>query len=134
MSFDTPTPSVLPEADQLRARLVGALVLPGEPDWVLAATPWNVTVRAQPLAVVLAANPDDVAAAVVHAARHGIRVAVHGPGHGASDTIGGALLIVSVLATYAIFPQFRTLDTTVRAQRVEREAAWDAEAAPAAGG
>jgi len=93
MSIDTTTPAVLPEAEHLRSRLVGALVLPGEPDWLLAATPWNVTVRAQPLAVVLAANPGDVSAAVVHAAAHGIRVALIGPGHGASATIAGALVI-----------------------------------------
>jgi predicted MFS family arabinose efflux permease len=61
-------------------------------------------------------------------------IAAEAIGVEAVTAIGGALLIVSVLATYAIFPQFRTLDTTVRAQRVEREAAWDAEAAPAAGG
>jgi MFS family permease len=53
----------------------------------------------------------------------------------AVTAIGGGLLILSVLATYAVFPQFRTLDSAVKAQRTEREAAWDAEAAaPAAGG
>ncbi len=48
--------------------------------------------------------------------------------------IGGGLLIISVLITYAVFPQFRTLDTAVKAQRAEREAIWEAEAATAAGG
>jgi MFS family permease len=48
--------------------------------------------------------------------------------------IGGGLLIITVLLTYAAFPQFRTLDTAVKKQRAEREAAWDAEAATAAGG
>lgn len=60
----------------------------------------------------------------------------------AVTAMGGLLLIISVLATYAIFPQFRTLDTTVRAQVKEREASWgltraagsDGSAAPAAGG
>jgi MFS family permease len=52
----------------------------------------------------------------------------------AVTAIGGGLLIITVLITYAAFPQFRTLDTAVRAQRAEREAAWDAEAATAAGG
>jgi len=93
MSIHTSHPVTLPGADELRALLVGALVLPQDPDWPRAATPWNVTVRAQPLAVVEAANPADVAAAVAHAAAHGIRVALIGPGHGASETIGGTLLI-----------------------------------------
>lgn len=52
----------------------------------------------------------------------------------AVTAIGGGLLIVTVLLTYAAFPQFRTLDTAVRTQRAEREAAWDAEAVTAAGG
>ena len=61
-------------------------------------------------------------------------IAAEAIGVEAVTAIGGALLIVSVLVTYAVFPQFRTLDRTVRAQRIEREAAWDAEAAAAAGG
>jgi MFS family permease len=52
----------------------------------------------------------------------------------AVTAIGGGLLIVSVLITYAVFPQFRRLDTAVTSQRAQREAAWEAEAAPAAGG
>jgi MFS family permease len=47
---------------------------------------------------------------------------------------GAGLLILTVLATYALFPQFRTLDTAVRQQQAEREAAWESEPAPAAGG
>jgi predicted MFS family arabinose efflux permease len=47
----------------------------------------------------------------------------------AVTAIGGVLLIISVLACYAIFPQFRRLDATVSSQRAEREAAWQAEAA-----
>jgi MFS family permease len=39
---------------------------------------------------------------------------------------GGALLIASVAATYALFPQFRTLDGSIQAQRAAR----DAELAP----
>ena len=83
----------LPDADELRARLTGALHLPGDPGFVPAALPWNVSVAARPLAVVEAADPDDVQTAVTHAARHGIRVAVLGPGHGASETLDGTLLI-----------------------------------------
>jgi len=51
----------------------------------------------------------------------------------AVTAIGAGLLILTVLITYAIFPQFRTLDTAVREQRAEREKAWDAEAAVAGG-
>jgi MFS family permease len=47
----------------------------------------------------------------------------------AVTAIGGILLIISVIACFAIFPQFRRLDATVKTQRAEREAAWQAEAA-----
>ncbi|MEX0749628.1 MAG: MFS transporter [Dehalococcoidia bacterium] len=36
--------------------------------------------------------------------------------------IGGVMLIVSVLAAYAMFPQFRTLDRAIRVQRADRDA------------
>jgi len=36
--------------------------------------------------------------------------------------IGGVLLIASVLAAYAAFPQFRTLDSAIRIQRADRDA------------
>ena len=54
-------------------------------------------------------------------------------GVGAVTAIGAGLLILTVLVTYAAFPQFRTLDAAVRKQRAVREAAWDAEAAVAGG-
>jgi MFS family permease len=52
----------------------------------------------------------------------------------AVTAIGGGLLILTVLATYAVFPQFRRLDSAVRIERAEREAQWAAEAAPVGGG
>ncbi|MBN9139425.1 MAG: FAD-dependent oxidoreductase [Micrococcales bacterium] len=86
-------PSVLPAPEELRAALQGALHLPGEAGFDRAALPWNVSVTARPLAVVEAADPDDVQAAVAHAARHGIRITVLGPGHGASARLAGTLLV-----------------------------------------
>lgn len=86
-------PTVLPAAEELRPALQGALHLPGDPGFDRAALPWNVAVTARPLAVVEAAHPDDVQAAVAHAARHGIRLTVLGPGHGASDRLEGTLLV-----------------------------------------
>jgi predicted MFS family arabinose efflux permease len=43
--------------------------------------------------------------------------------------VGGVLLIVSVIATYLLFPQFRTLDRTIRIQRADRDAEFDAQRA-----
>lgn len=52
--------------------------------------------------------------------------------------IGGGLLIVSVLAAYVVFPQFRSLDGAIRIQRADRDAEheseWQGVPARAAGG
>lgn len=93
MTLDTSAPATLPAAEELRSRLTGALHLPGEPGFLPAALPWNVSVVARPIAVVTAAHADDVQTAVAHAAQYGIRVTMLGPGHGASQTLEGTLLI-----------------------------------------
>ncbi len=90
MSVD---PTFLPAADELRAAIRGRLHLADEEGFPLAALPWNVAVAARPLAVVEALDAADVQAAVAHAARHGIRVTVLGPGHGASGRLAGTLLV-----------------------------------------
>ncbi len=103
------TDPTLPAADELRARITGPLHLPGDPGFEPAAMPWNVSVAARPLAVVEAADAADVQAAVSHAARHGIRIAMLGPGHGASDTLEGALLVRTArLDRLEITPEART--------------------------
>ena len=45
--------------------------------------------------------------------------------------IGGVLLMVTVAAAYAVFPQFRRLDSAIQIQRADRdrERAWEGEAA-----
>jgi MFS family permease len=53
--------------------------------------------------------------------------------------IGGVLLVATVLAAFAVFPQFRTLDGEIRMQRADRdeeEARWrrGVEAAPTSAG
>jgi len=100
--------TALPGAETLSRRLTGTLLLPGEPDWPAASTPWNVSITARPRAVVLAADAADVQAAVSHAAAHGLRVAVHGPGHGASAALDGTLLIrTTALRELQVLPERR---------------------------
>jgi MFS family permease len=43
--------------------------------------------------------------------------------------VGGLLLIVSVIATYLLFPQFRTLDRSIRVQRADRDAEFEEQRA-----
>ncbi|HEY8473397.1 MAG TPA: FAD-binding protein [Natronosporangium sp.] len=79
----------------LRKRLAGELVLPGDPDWDLARSAWNLTADQRPAAVAIAATPDDVAAVVNAARAAGLRVAVQSTGHGAAPLteLGNTVLL-----------------------------------------
>ncbi len=70
------------DAAQLRGRLAGRLLLPGESDWDAARLAWRLTVDQQPQAVVFAANGDDIAAVLDFVRAHGLRVAPQRTGHG----------------------------------------------------
>lgn len=77
------------------AGLHGNVVLPGSPTWDRARRSWNLGHDPQPLAVVRAADPSDVAATVRFAREHDVPLTVRSgghslAGHGAAD---GALLL-----------------------------------------
>lgn len=86
-----PIPSI-PLRD-LAPDLTGRVVVPGDPDYVGLATPWNLAQPAVPLAVVEVANADDVAATLRFAAQYGVRVAVRATGHGAVSDLADAILV-----------------------------------------
>src|SRR4051794_32324928 len=71
----------------------GAVHLPGEPGYDAQRQALNPAVDAHPVAVVEAATPSDVRAAVVTAAEHGLPVAVQATGHGTHVPSDGGLLI-----------------------------------------
>jgi UDP-N-acetylenolpyruvoylglucosamine reductase len=71
----------LADADLLRARIDGHLVLPDEDGWDAARVAWNLHADQRPAAVVYPASADDVAAVIDHARVHGLRVAPQGTGH-----------------------------------------------------
>lgn len=73
--------------------LSGRIVRPTDPDWDHARTPWNVAVDQHPLAVVLAADADDVTRTVRHAAAHRLTVTAQPGGHGASSDLRDVLLV-----------------------------------------
>ena len=62
----------------LRAKLRGALCLPGEPGYDQARTVWNAMIDRHPALVVRAAGANDVMAAVGFAREHGLLLAVQG--------------------------------------------------------
>ncbi len=71
------------ELRNLRGRIGGDVVLPGDPTWDLARQAWNLALDQRPVAVVYPESAADVAAAVRLAADRGLRVAFNAGGHNA---------------------------------------------------
>jgi FAD/FMN-containing dehydrogenase len=72
------------DVQDLRARLAGTVVAPGDPSWDEARQAWNLAVDQRPALVALPENVDDVVAIVAFARANGLRVAAQGTGHNAS--------------------------------------------------
>jgi FAD/FMN-containing dehydrogenase len=68
---------------RLGDELSGDVVLPGDAGWDEIRQSWNLAVDQRPVAIVFPESPDDVAATVVFAAAHGLKVAFNGGGHNA---------------------------------------------------
>ncbi|MER5626351.1 FAD-binding protein [Streptosporangium sp. NPDC002544] len=77
----------------LGAPIRGRTLYPGDEGFEEACTGWLLTVEHRPAVVVVAADADDVAAAVRFAAEAGLPVAVQSTGHGKSVPADGAVFI-----------------------------------------
>jgi hypothetical protein len=78
---------------ELKSLVQGRVLLPGEEGYDAERAGWNLAVDHHPEVIVVAAAPEDVAAAVRHAASTGLPVAVQATGHGPSVPADGAVLI-----------------------------------------
>ncbi|MEW1836877.1 FAD-binding oxidoreductase [Nonomuraea angiospora] len=79
----------------LGAQIRGRTLFPGDEGFEEACSGWLLTVEHRPAAVVVAADADDVAAAVRFAAQVGRPVAVQSTGHGKSVPADGAVFIAT---------------------------------------
>ena len=81
--------------DELRDRLTGDVVAPGDPDWDAARQAWNLAVDQEPAAVALPESAEDVVEIVRFARRRGLRVAPQGTGHNAAamGPLAGTILV-----------------------------------------
>lgn len=78
---------------ELRDRVRGRVLLPGDTGFDSARRPWNLAVQQDVAAVVEAADAADVAALARYTAAHGLRVSAQPSGHGATGALDGAILL-----------------------------------------
>lgn len=123
----TATDTLAALADQL----TGHIVLPGDPGWDEARTPWNVAVDQRPAAVVLAESVRDVVAAVDAARRLGLRVAAQGTGHNAPPLNANGSLEDTILVRTSRMREV-TIDPATRTARAEAGVVWGEVTAAAA--
>lgn len=89
-----PTPTFATTTlEELRARVQGPVLVPGDEDYDNAQQPWNLGFRHQPAVIVLAHDAADVAEAVRYANVEDLGIAVQATGHGVSRLADGAVLI-----------------------------------------
>jgi FAD/FMN-containing dehydrogenase len=88
-------PDVVAALREAEVQLDGSLVTPDDPFWDDARSVWNGLIDRQPVAVVRAGSPADVALSTAIAAEHGTPIAVRGGGHGVAGngTADGGLVI-----------------------------------------
>ncbi|MEP9416713.1 FAD-binding protein [Gordonia sp. VNQ95] len=91
----------------LQAAVRGAVHRPGDPGY--PSVTFNVAVAQNPWAVVDVADAADVAAVIGFASAHGMTVAVHATGHGATPVGDGTIVVrTAALDDCVIDPQTRT--------------------------
>jgi len=102
---------VTQELDDLRGRLSGEVLLPGDPGYDLARSVFNGMVDKLPAAIARCASVEDVVACVEVARQHGLVVAVRSGGHsvsGLSMCDGGIVIDLAGLKRVEVDPEART--------------------------
>ena len=110
---------------QLRGRLAGLALLPGDDGYDAARQPWNLAVDQRPTLVVVARGARDVAEAVRYANAQGLELAVQATGHGVIRPADGCLLVVTAPMNAV------RVDAAARTAWVEAGAKWGQVLAPA---
>jgi hypothetical protein len=109
------------ELDRLRARRANFVVAPGEPEWDVSRTAFNLAVDQRPELIAFPESVDDVVAAVGFARDNGLRIAPQRTGHAAApiDSLAGALLLRTDRLGSGV-----ELDAAARTARVAAGAVW----------
>ena len=96
------------DLEPLRARLDGALCLPGDARYDELRSPWLQVVDQHPALIVEAASPNDVSAAIAFAREHNLPLGVMATGHGIAAACDGLLLNLSAMKEIRIDAGART--------------------------
>ena len=107
----------------LDSRLVGRVVIPGDPGWDEARAAWNLAVDQRPAAVVVAGSTADLVQAVRTAKSLGLAVAPQATGHNAGPLAAGNGLADAILLRTSELRGVR-IDPAARIARVEPGALW----------
>jgi hypothetical protein len=75
--------------DNLRSRVRGRVILPGDSDYDEARRAWNLTVEQRPEVIVVAETTTDIVEAVRYARMAGLGIAVMATGHGVARPADG---------------------------------------------
>src|SRR3954447_9099081 len=97
-------------AAELRRRLTGQVLLPGDEGYDTHRRVWNAMVDRRPAVIARCATPADVAAAVGFARANGLEVAVRCGGHGVlgfAVPAGGLMIALSPLDAVTVDPDRR---------------------------
>jgi len=109
---------------ELRGRIEGRVVLPGDEDFDLARQAFNLTVDQRPAAVIDVASTADVTATVRYAAENGLRVAPQGTAHNAAPLrLGDGVLLLRTTALDEV-----SIDAERRSARAGAGVRWGAVA------
>jgi FAD/FMN-containing dehydrogenase len=105
---------------ELATRISGRVVTAADADWDAVRSGYNLAADLDPAAIVLAADADDVVAAVAHARTHGLHVAGQATGHNAAAHAGVSdTLVVDVRELRSI-----AIDVDARRARVGAGVRW----------
>src|SRR6202166_2906018 len=97
--------------DDLRARLRGPLLVPGDAGYDDARAIWNAMIDGRPLGVVRCLGVADVLAGVTFARDNGLELSIKGGGHniaGLAVCDGGLMLDLSLMRGVWVDPAART--------------------------
>ncbi|WP_109211651.1 MULTISPECIES: FAD-binding oxidoreductase [Microbacterium] len=123
LAIDVPQAAAGAAAAELRAALGARVLLPGDPGFDDARTPWNLAVAQHPFAVALPETAQDVVDVVRAATLAGLRIAPQSTGH-AAGALGGTDLSHTVLVSLRAMRGV-VVDAEARTARVLGGSLWN---------